>query len=220
MPEWMDMRVFYRKLGRMRYLSHLDVNRFMQRSFARAGLPVWYTQGFHPHLYLTFALPLSLGYESEYECMDFRLTQPLSQEELLERLNGAMVKDLQAFAAKAPVRETSEIASADYRIQMEALKDEETLLVRWRELLEQPAILADKKTKKGIKEVDLKPTLRLYRLQCQNGSVYLEVGLPAGQTMHNPSLLLSAFDRTYAGLIRCTQVTRTAIRCADGSLFC
>ena len=57
----------------MRFISHLDMTRFMSRTIRRAELPVWYTEGFNPHLYMTFALPLSLGFESDYEVVDIRL---------------------------------------------------------------------------------------------------------------------------------------------------
>ena len=56
-----DLRLFYTKTGSAKYISHLDVMRAFQRAFRRSKIPVWYTEGFHPHLYLTFALPLSLG---------------------------------------------------------------------------------------------------------------------------------------------------------------
>ena len=67
-----NVRLFYKKGDRMRFISHLDMTRFMSRLIRRAGLPVWYTEGFNPHAYFNFALPLSLGFESEYEVMDFR----------------------------------------------------------------------------------------------------------------------------------------------------
>ena len=70
-----SVRLFYTKHGRMRFISHLDMTRFMARVIRRAELPVWYTEGFNPHLYMTFALPLSLGFESEYEAVDIRLLQ-------------------------------------------------------------------------------------------------------------------------------------------------
>ncbi len=60
-----NVRVFYSKKGRMKFISHLDMNRFMTRMILKSGLPVWYTEGFNPRPYLTFALPLSLGFESE-----------------------------------------------------------------------------------------------------------------------------------------------------------
>ena len=43
------------------YISLLDMQRVMQRVLKRSGLPVWHTLGFNPHIYMTFACPLSLG---------------------------------------------------------------------------------------------------------------------------------------------------------------
>ena len=63
---FIDYRLFYTKTGRLKYISHLDTNRLMQRTLKRSGLPVWYSEGFNPHIYITFALPLALGLESEY----------------------------------------------------------------------------------------------------------------------------------------------------------
>ena len=73
-----DIRLGFSKTDRAAYISHLDCNRLFQRAFKRSGLPVWYTQGFNPHVYLTFPLPLSLGTESLCETVDFRLTEETS----------------------------------------------------------------------------------------------------------------------------------------------
>ena len=54
------------------YISLLDLQRVMQRVLKRSGLPVWHTLGFNPHIYMTFACPLSLGQESECECVDVK----------------------------------------------------------------------------------------------------------------------------------------------------
>ena len=69
---YVDVRLFYSKTGSAKYISHLDTMRAFQRAFRRCrDLDFWYTEGFNPHLYLTFALPLSLGYESGAETVDF-----------------------------------------------------------------------------------------------------------------------------------------------------
>ena len=56
-----DVRLWFQKCGDARYISHLDLSRCMQRALKRSGLPIWYTEGFNPHAYVTFALPLSMG---------------------------------------------------------------------------------------------------------------------------------------------------------------
>ena len=67
-------RIIFRKEGRAKYISHLDLMRTMQRVFIRAGVQIKHTEGFNPHPYMAFALPLSVGMESDYEILDFKLT--------------------------------------------------------------------------------------------------------------------------------------------------
>ena len=68
--DFVTVRVLFSKTGRARYISHLDLNRAMTRAMRRAEIPLWYTEGFNRHAYLTFAAPLSLGTESVCERMD------------------------------------------------------------------------------------------------------------------------------------------------------
>ena len=68
-----NVRVFYRKDGACKYISHLDTNRVMLRAIGKSRLNIWRTEGFNQHAYITFALPLSLGFASECESMDFRI---------------------------------------------------------------------------------------------------------------------------------------------------
>ena len=84
------MRLFYEKTDTAKYISHLDINRCMQRAMKRAGIPLWFTEGFNPHAYLTFPLPLALGYESVYECVDFRLVEEMSEEEIVSIFESMM----------------------------------------------------------------------------------------------------------------------------------
>ena len=58
--QMIPVRIFFEKTGRAKYTSHLDTMRTMTRALKRSGLPVWYTQGFNPHLYSTFPLPIAL----------------------------------------------------------------------------------------------------------------------------------------------------------------
>ena len=68
-----NIRVFFEKKDRAIYISHLDLLRTMQRALKRSGLPVWYSEGFNPRIYLNFPLALALGVESSCEIMDFPL---------------------------------------------------------------------------------------------------------------------------------------------------
>ena len=101
----------------MRFISHLDMTRFMSRLIRRAGLSVWYTEGFNPHLYMTFALPLSLGFESDYEVVDIRiLDDDYDISSLPEKLNSVCPPYIQFFGAAEPVKKAGDVAAAKFII--------------------------------------------------------------------------------------------------------
>ena len=112
-----DYRAFYRKEGRAKYISHLDLYRTVQRAFQRAKLPVWYTLGFNPHVYLTYALPLALGYEGVRESFDFRLTEDIPAEEVTRRLNEVMPEGIVILELLPPARKADDIERADYTLR-------------------------------------------------------------------------------------------------------
>jgi radical SAM-linked protein len=70
------VRVRYAKVGKVRFLSHRDLARILERAVRRAGLPVAYSQGFSPRAKLHFGLALSTGYESMAEYVDIDLDDP------------------------------------------------------------------------------------------------------------------------------------------------
>lgn len=188
------IRVFFTKLGRAKYISHLDSNRCWQRSIKRSGLPVWYTEGFNPHMYLTFPLPLSLGYESKYECVDMKLLEDLSDEEVVQRLNDALPLDIRVFACAEPVMDQKEIAWADYDIFL-SCANAATLNDELSAYLAQEQILVQKKTKKGFKEVDLKPHFSVLKQEAGKDGVALTLRCTTGIEVNiNPSLLLENFE--------------------------
>ena len=59
------LRVRFVKKGNLQYISHLDLQRTFGRVLVRAGLPLWYTKGFNPHIKMVFGMPLPVGAESE-----------------------------------------------------------------------------------------------------------------------------------------------------------
>ena len=96
------VRISFEKKNEASYISLLDLQRVMQRVLKRSGLPVWHTLGFNPHIYMTFACPLSLGQESECECVDvktesekadliafacYQITYPAAAAAVLEQYN-------------------------------------------------------------------------------------------------------------------------------------
>lgn len=215
-----DIRLGFSKTDRAAYISHLDCNRLFQRAFKRSGLPVWYTQGFNPHVYLTFPLPLSLGIESLCETVDFRLTQETPMEEVVDHLNAVLPEGVRALWAAPPAYGAEQIASALYEIRLYAKGDLPGALASAQLTLDAPQLLVDKKTKKGVKQVDLKQSLSAVRLSAEADCVFLQVELPAGGSFNiNPALVAGALNPPETGLFRFFTVRRTAIHTLDKQAF-
>ena len=87
----------------MKYISHLDVMRCMSRAVRRARLPLWYTEGFNPHPYMMFALPLSLGFSSQCESMDIRIEGEMTDADIAGRMRDVMPASLRTGAGDAAV---------------------------------------------------------------------------------------------------------------------
>lgn len=215
-----DVRAFYKKFDRAKYISHLDLYRTIQRSFQRAKLPIWYTQGFNPHIYLNFALPIALGYEGVNESFDFRLTTDIPFEEVKERLNVAMPVGIEVTCVSTPVRKPTDIERADYELLISSPDaDTETLFEKLQEFLGKDAIETVKRTKKGPKTVDLKPMILKYDISCDE-KVKLNITLPAGISLNiNPTLLIDAFASDTGIEINYNSIRRLKIICTDKTEF-
>lgn len=213
------VRATFEKKGRAKYISHLDLNRCMLRTFRRSGLPIWYTEGFHSHPYYSFALALSLGFESSCEILDFNLNEDIPFDEIKDRLNAVMPEGMQIIKVADQKQKITAIAKAEYSFSL-TTDDTDGLFSAVQALIEQPQILIEKKTKKGMKEVDIKPDMEIVSCEKTDNSVDMVMRLPAGtQTNYNPSLFIEALKRTTDINFDAEKIRRTAILCADNSDF-
>lgn len=210
MSENINIRLFFSKLDRAKYISALDLNKCMQRAIRRTDLPVWQTEGFNPHTYVTFALPLALGTEGIWESMDLKLTEEVPFEQVVDKLNAVLPRDIRALKVAVPVNKHTAIEKAEYEIITDC--DMELLL----DFFAQDKIITQKKTKKGIVDVDLKEHIEI--ISAENGKLIMR--LPAGVNFTiNPSLVFDAFSKAKNLEIKRLSITRTHILCADGTDF-
>ena len=214
------VRATFEKKGRAKYISHLDLNRCMLRTFRRSRLPIWYTEGFNPHPYYSFALALSLGYESSCEILDFNITDDnISMEEIRDRLNAVMPEGMSIVSVAIQQQKITAIAKAEYAFSLKT-EDAGGLFDAVQQLLDAPEILIEKKTKKGIKTVDIRPDMEVLSCEKSGDSVDMAMYLPAGtQTNYNPSLFIEALKKVTEIPFEAENIRRTAILCADNSVF-
>lgn len=217
------VRIWFEKKGMSRYISHLDLMRTMTRAIRRSKIPLWYTEGFNPHPYMTFSLPLSLGTESVCESMDIRIEGEIGDGEILKALKDAMPDGIDITKVTEPVFDPKEIAYGEFELRFSGDFDIENALERVNGLLSGEQIIVRKLGKKGrkkeLKEINLKEHIvRSGCAACDDGFV-LSVVLPAGcKTNINPSLLADEVMKLLSGDARCL-ITRKRLLTAEMKEF-
>ena len=208
------VRMVFSKKGRAKYISHLDLNRTMIRAVRRAGIPIWYTEGFNRHPYLTFAAPLSLGYEGERELMELRLNEEISNGEVTARMNAVMPEGLEILETLDAVLKVAQLQKAVYQLTIDCSAE------KVEALLGQSEILVEKKTKKKtIKVMDIRPAFADAVVKPLETGCEMTVTLPCGSEGNiNPQLFLTALGGMI-GEIPAAKVVRTALLTADGKEF-
>lgn len=216
-----NVRAWFTKEGQARYISHLDLNRVMLRAIHQSRLPVWYTEGYNQHPFVTFALPLSLGFIGKRESMDLRLLDDaFSLDRVSNALNNVLPEGIRIFAVTQPVMKPGEIAFADFTIFIAGGGfSAQALVEKFNHFLALPQILVHKKTKSGIKEFDLKPLLTQYTAAPFEDGVHLQIRLPAGSAGNvNPVLMLGAFENNCETELF-YRITRQDLYNGDGERF-
>lgn len=158
----MKIRIKFRKYGPVRFIGHLDVMRFFQKAIRRAELDVVYTGGYSPHQVMTFAAPLGVGLESNGEYMDIEVNSLLSCQDITDRLNAASVYGIEIVGTKilpdSVGNAMASVAAASYTVRFrEGRKPNMEIEEVLPDFLARNSILITKATKKGSRELDLRP---------------------------------------------------------------
>lgn len=156
----MRAMIRFGKQPRLRFISHLDLQRFFQRALNRTGLPIAWTQGFNPHPILSFGSALALGWTSEYEILDVKLSAPMGRRRTEDAMCAALPVDLPVLEVRmvddrhpAPM---AMVRASDYEITLSGETAAATLDAA-EEFLRRESVMAVRKTKSGEREVDIRP---------------------------------------------------------------
>lgn len=156
----MRAMIRFGKQPRLRFISHLDLQRFFQRALNRTGLPIAWTQGFNPHPILSFGSALALGWTSEYEILDVKLSAPMGRKRTEDAMRAALPVDLPVLEVRmvddrhpAPM---AMVRASDYEITLSGETAAATLDAA-EEFLRRESVMAMRKTKSGEREVDIRP---------------------------------------------------------------
>lgn len=188
-------RLLFTKEGRARFISHLDLMRTFQRAFLRAEIPIKHTEGFNPHPFVSIALPLSVGFSSQCEIMEFGLLPGVEREEVPQRLNRALPEGVfvqECYERQRPIRE---LCYLDYDLTMIQAGEPGALIGAWSRLLDRESWVVEKSSKKaksGTVSIDLATLVKEYYFTENGGIVTLHVRLFAQNPGLNPQVLTTA----------------------------
>lgn len=209
----MRMLSVFEKSERIRHIGHLDIQRSVQRGLRRSNLPVKYSNGFNPHILITFASALSTGACGAREIMDVTMEETVSEAEFLEKMNGAMppelhLKEARAVDDKHPAL-MSMLRAACYDLLIRDEDRADKIIAAIPAMMARDTIPAMRKTKTSLKECDIKPLI--YALQGEGQHLYTTLALTEMESC-KPGMLMEALGRE-AGIddeIRIL-ITRTAL---------
>lgn len=187
------MMAVFEKGERLRHIGHLDIQRAMQRALRRSGLPVSYSKGFNPHILVTFASALSTGAVGEKEIMDVTLDQEVSPEYFLTAMNEALPPEMQLSWAK-PMEDRhpalmAMLYAADYSIRIMDPGAAQKMIDAIPAFMAQESIVTMRKSKSGMKEVDMKPLV--YSLTGEGDTLCARLSQAEGNAC-KPDMLLKA----------------------------
>ena len=156
----MRAMIRFGKQPRLRFISHLDLQRFFQRAVNRTGLPIAWSQGFNPHPVMSFGSALALGWTSEYEVIDIKLSAPMGRKRTEDAVRAALPEDLPVLEVRmvedrhpAPM---AQVVASDYRVTLPG-DAAPAILAQLPAVMAREDVPAVKKTKSGEKTINARP---------------------------------------------------------------
>jgi len=188
------VRLRFKKCGESRFISHLELASLFHRAAKRAGLPLCYSEGFHPMPRIIFANALSVGIESLSEIVDMELEGGITPSEVMERLNQTLPQDIKIYeAVEVPLTFPSShlIQRSVYWIPLDHILPKEEAIFRIRKALEKSDLKIHQERKGKRRSIDILPLIE--RMEVKEGRADTKEGSNWGvELVFRPSQRRSA----------------------------
>lgn len=205
----MKVRIKFAKYGSMKYVGHLDIMRYFQKAIRRSGIPIRYSEGFNPHQIMSFAAPLGVGITSQGEYMDIELNDVLPSSQGVERLKAQMVEGMDVlqfrYLPDQAKNAMSSVTAAGYQVRCRLASDhpyrlEDLQQAKQRFFDDATSIPVTKKTKKGERELDLRPLIYDFRIEEEADETIFFLTLSTGSVDNiKPQFVLDTFFASMEG---------------------
>lgn len=195
----------FSKEGYICYTSHLDMLRLFKRTLKKAGIALSYSQGFNPHPKMGFAQPLSLGYLSMGEYLEFETTEDYEPDMLGSLLAERMPEGIRILSCEMAENQKKSLAArtaaAEYMIGIpltEIPKEDGSSLCSRFLAQEEIKVLKKQKKTKTLKEVDIKDKIRNLNFTIAGENLLVTALLDSGSDSNlSPELLILAIREFY-----------------------
>ena len=207
---YVTIRLKFKKVGSLQYISHLDLVRTMSKIITRAKLPLWYTEGFNPKPKMIFAAPLSIGTESVCEFMDLRLIDDLPPDEIKARLNANMTDEMQVIEAYYTEDKLTDLKWLSYSIDITTDNASEELAEKCQTVLLGESVLVTKKAKprEVAPTVDIRPLIKEIKAELRGAVIHIDAVLSAdASSFLNPEYVVKAL-KTECGILSNPDLTK------------
>ena len=192
----MKIRIKFAKQGVMRFIGHLDIMRYFQKAMRRAHIDIAFTEGFSPHMIMSFAAPLGVGLTSNGEYMDIEIKSPIASADAIRQLNEVMVEGMEVLSFRQieegkAGKAMSLVAAADYTVSFRpGYEPSDGWQKRLEEFAKKDSIVILKKTKKSEVETNIRPMI--YALSVDGDDVHMTLATGSAANL-KPELVMSAF---------------------------
>ncbi|MCY6371866.1 TIGR03936 family radical SAM-associated protein [Clostridium ganghwense] len=199
----MKMRylIKYTKEDNIKYVSHLELMRTIQRMIRRSELPVEYSKGFNPHIILSIAQPLSVGVYSKGEYMDLIFSKESDPNYIKEQLNmnspmGIKIVDVikvrEKIGDKKAPQAMAAIEAAEYNMKLKCIYPQ-NIEKELKELMTHEEWNTIKRSKKGSKEVNIKPLIKKFNYKVNESILEINTLVTCGSKGNLSAQLLGEY---------------------------
>lgn len=183
-PPVQRLRIRYAKRGRLRFTSHRDVSRAIERAVARAAIPMAYSSGFHPHPRISYAGASPTGAASEAEYVELGLAQIQSADDVRRELDAVLPDGLDIVevvdgADSLAGSLTELLQGSRWRLDLVGVDATEAAAAVER-FLATESVPVERMTKKGLRSFDCRAAVVALQIGSEGElELLLEHGMPA-----------------------------------------
>lgn len=197
----MKYLVKWSKQGSMRYISHLDIMRLFQRALKRKDIKLKYSEGYSPHPKMSIAQPLSLGYTSRGEYIEFETQEQYEAQDILDRLNSAMPEGIEMLSCSV-LEKTKKamgalITTGEYLIGCDEISSADEVKALTQAVIKlkgEEHIIIKKVQKKSGKETEIDIREKIKKIEVENADskhALIRIMVDTGSFSHlNPEFII------------------------------